>query len=237
MNYIPQLLHVSYGYDHGQAATLGGVAQGGSVIGLLVVGNMCYKSLSHSGKVAMVMALLLVCTGVPLALALGPAVLPRVAVVPLTVLWGMAYALPFYIPPGEFAMQVRTATRPRVRFKVRGRDKLSLRIFPPCVRLSSPPLLSSVGEAPSSRPLPCPLCTAQIGGKSATGLFSNLFDAAGFGVSAAWNPWASRLAKDGDFTTVLLSQALFGAVALIGMPLCMHRVGAKAKAKAKTKKA
>jgi len=177
MNYIPQLLNVSYGFDHGQAATLGGVAQGGSVVGLLVVGNMVYKSLSQGGKVRLVGLLLVVCTLVPFALSLGPSVLPRLMVVPLTVLWGLAYALPFYIPPGEFAMQ--------------------------------------------------------IGGKSATGLFSNLFDAAGFGVSAIWNPWASALAKDGDFRVVLLSQALFGAISLVGMPLCMYRVGAKVEAEKK----
>ena len=99
MNYIPQLLNVSYGYEHGQAASLGGVAQGGSVIGLLVVGNMFYKSLPHNGKVLIVGLLLAVCTAVPLALSLGPETLPRELVVPLTVLWGLAYALPFYIPP------------------------------------------------------------------------------------------------------------------------------------------
>lgn len=118
MNYIPQLLHVSYGYDHGQAASLGGVAQGGSVIGLLVVGNMCYKSLRLNGKVGLVLILLVVCTVVPLVLALGPAVLPRAAVVPLAVLWGLAYALPFYIPPGEFAMQVRASPPPPVSRRV-----------------------------------------------------------------------------------------------------------------------
>ena len=99
------------------------MAQGGSVIGLLVVGNMIYKGLAPGGKVKLVALLLAVCAAVPLALSLGPEVLPRPLVVPLAVLWGLAYALPFYIPPGEFAMQ--------------------------------------------------------IGGKSATGLFSNLFDAAG----------------------------------------------------------
>ena len=109
MNYIPQLLNVSYGFDHGQAATLGGVAQGGSVVGLLVVGNMVYKSLSQGGKVRLVGLLLVVCTLVPFALSLGPSVLPRLMVVPLTVLWGLAYALPFYIPPGEFAMQVHAS--------------------------------------------------------------------------------------------------------------------------------
>ena len=103
------------------------MAQGGSVIGLLVVGNMIYKGLAPGGKVKLVALLLAVCAAVPLALSLGPEVLPRPLVVPLAVLWGLAYALPFYIPPGEFAMQ--------------------------------------------------------IGGKSATGLFSNLFDAAGSPVS------------------------------------------------------
>ena len=43
-------------------------------------------------------------------------------VVPLTVLWGLAYALPFYIPPGDFAMtaggktaSALTLTRTRTR--------------------------------------------------------------------------------------------------------------------------
>ena len=47
-----------------------------------------------------------------------------------------------------------------------------------------------------------------MGGKSATALYTNLFDAAGFTVSAIWNPWASACAKRGDFATVLYSQAL-----------------------------
>ena len=34
MNCIPQLLNADYGFDHGPAATYGGVAQGGSVVGL-----------------------------------------------------------------------------------------------------------------------------------------------------------------------------------------------------------
>ena len=45
-----------------------------------------------------------------------------------------------------------------------------------------------------------------MGGKSATALYTNLFDAAGFTVSAIWNPWASAAAKRGDFSTVLYSQ-------------------------------
>ena len=106
MNYIPQLLNVQYGYDHGMAATLGGVAQGGSVVGLLVVGNMVYKKLPAASKPQMVFALLAVCTVSSYALSLGPAVLPKFAVVPLTVVWGLAYVLPFYLPPGEFAMAV-----------------------------------------------------------------------------------------------------------------------------------
>ena len=40
MNYIPQLLHVRYGYSHGAAASMGGVAQGGSVVGLLVTTSL-----------------------------------------------------------------------------------------------------------------------------------------------------------------------------------------------------
>jgi len=120
---------------------------------------------------------------VPAILANGPAIKASVGVdiaplvVPLTVLWGLAYALPFYIPPGEFAMAV--------------------------------------------------------GGKTSTALYTNLFDAAGFTVSAAWNPWASAAAKSGDFATVLYSQAIFGAISLVCMPLCMSRVNAKAAAEKK----
>jgi len=179
MNYIPQLLNVVYGYDHGAAATFGGVAQGGSVIGLLYVGNVLYKSRDKAAKVRLVALELCVCVAVPAILANGPLIKSAVGVdiaplvVPLTVLWGLAYALPFYIPPGEFAMAV--------------------------------------------------------GGKSSTALYTNLFDAAGFTVSAIWNPWASGLAKQGDFATILYSQALFGALSLVCMPLCMTRVNAKAK--------
>ena len=171
MNYIPQLLNAQYGYDHGDAASLGGIAQGGSVVGLLYVGNQIYKKMAPPQTVQLVFVLLAVCGVVPLVLSLGPAVVPTVAVVPLTVLWGLCYAMPFYVPPGEFAMQV--------------------------------------------------------GGKSGTGLFTNLFDAAGFAASAMWNPWASAQAKSGDFTSVLYSQAAFGLISMVAMPLCMYRLNAK----------
>jgi len=174
MNYIPQLLNVEYGYDHGTAATFGGFAQGGSVVGLLYIGNQVYKKQPPASKVRLVFLLLAACAVVPFLLSLGPAVLPKVAVVPLTVIWGLAYAMPFYIPPGEFAMQ--------------------------------------------------------IGGKSGTALFTNVFDAAGFAASAVWNPWASSFAKSGNFKQILLSQAAFGAISMLTMPLCMHRQNAKAAA-------
>ena len=178
MNYIPQLLHDAYGYDHGMASTLGGVAQGGSIVGLLVVGKY-FKALDKGSKVTFVFFELLLCFLIPAALSLGPAVLPTISVVPLLMIWGVAYALPFYIPPGDFAMSV--------------------------------------------------------GGKAGTALFTNIFDAAGFATSAVWNPWASAIAKSGDFTQVLYSQALFGAISMIFMPLCMYRVNAKEDAAKKKK--
>lgn len=177
MNYIPQLLHVTYGYDHGMSATLGGVAQGGSVIGLLGVGAY-YKNCTKEAKVYLVFIELLLCAIVPFALSLGPGVLGQYAVVPLTVVWGIAYALPFYIPPGEFAMQ--------------------------------------------------------IGGKKGTALFTNIFDAAGFAMSAVWNPWASSVAKTGSFELVLQSQAAFGLISMLTMPWCMARLNAKVDATKKT---
>lgn len=70
----------------------------------------------------------------------------------------------------------------------------------------------------------------QIGGKSGTALFTNVFDAAGFAMSALWNPWASAVAKTGDFRSILLSQALVGAVSALTMPLCMYRQNQKAAA-------
>jgi hypothetical protein len=54
-----------------------------------------------------------------------------------------------------------------------------------------------------------------LSGKSSTALYTNLFDAAGFTVSAAWNPWASSLAKSGDFTTILYSQ--------VGRPVSLRK--------------
>ena len=179
MNYIPQLLNQVYGYSHGAAASLGGVAQGGSVVGLLVVGNMLYKKMSPSGKVTMTFAMLAVSTAAPLALAAAgtPGLLPFDAsalVVPLAVVWGGAYVLPFYLPVGEYA--------------------------------------------------------AATGGKRYTALYANLFDGTGFVVSALWNPWASASSKGGDFTMVLLSQAAFGAVSAITMPLAMARINARGRA-------
>jgi len=185
MNYIPQLLNADYGFDHGQAATYGGVAQGGSVVGLLYVGNVLYKSREPAGKVNLVRFGLALCAITPLILANGPLVKAKTGldiaplVVPLTVLWGLAYALPFYIPPGAFAMTA--------------------------------------------------------GGKTAAALYTNLFDAAGFTVSAIWNPWASACAKRGDFATILYSQALFGLISFVCMPLCMARTNARAEAEKKKK--
>ena len=154
------------------AATLGGIAQGGSVIGLLGVGGY-YKTLGKPSKVVVIFILLVLCALVPFALSLGPSVLNKYVAVALTVVWGLAYALPFYVPPGDFAMEV--------------------------------------------------------GGKSGTALMTNIFDASGFAMSAAWNPWASALAKQAAFERILLSQALFGAISLVAMPLCMYRLNAKAK--------
>ncbi len=181
MNYLPQLLHSAYGFSHGSAASLGGIAQGGSVIGLLVVGNMVYKSMDKRNQVYLVAALLVVCVAAPATLAVAPSLPFDVtpAVVPLAVVWGLVYALPFYLPPGEFAMA--------------------------------------------------------IGGSNRSGLYANLFDAAGFVVSAMWNPWASASARNGDFRLVLLSQAVFGAISLVCMPLCMYRQTAKAAADKKAK--
>ena len=106
MNYIPQLLVVNYGYSHGAAASLGGVAQGGSVVGLMVVGNHVYKKLDAAGKARMTFAMLVVCTVVPALLASSAALPFDIAplVVPLCVVWGGAYVLPFYLPVGEYAM-------------------------------------------------------------------------------------------------------------------------------------
>jgi len=181
MNFMGQLLHSSYGYDHGAATSLAGVGQGGSVVGLLVVGNMVYKAMPPRQQHALVAFLLLVCAVVPALLAFAPSLPFDMAplAMPLLFCWGLAYALPFYLPPGEFAMR--------------------------------------------------------IGGKTASALFTNLFDAGGFTLCFFWNGWASKSTKDGDFQAVLLSQAIFGAISLLCMPLCMHRQQAAEDAKKKAK--
>lgn len=108
MNFMAPLLHSSYGYGHGDAATFAGVGQGGSVLGLLVVGNMLYKGLSPAKQTLLVAVELATCVLVPALLAFKEE-LPfdlSPAVVPLLALWGLAYALPFYLPPGEFALKI-----------------------------------------------------------------------------------------------------------------------------------
>ena len=117
----------------------------------------------------LVTVLLVVCAIVPALLAYRsslPFDLSPFAV-PLLFLWGMAYSLPFYLPPGEFALK--------------------------------------------------------IGGKSAAALFTNLFDAGGFTMCFFWNSWASKATKGGDFHAVLASQAIFGVISVVCMPLCLYR--------------
>lgn len=172
MNFVGQFLHMNYGYEHGAATSISGFASFGSVIGLLVVGDRIYKKMSPSGKVGLIALLMAVCTAAPALLALGKSLPFDISplVVPLLFLWGVAYALPFYVPPGEFAMAV--------------------------------------------------------GGKAATALFTNLFDAFGFTMCFFWNRWATAQSKDGDFTQVLWSASLFGAIAFVCMPICMMRLNA-----------
>ena len=253
MNYIPQLLHVAYGLDHGLSATLGGVAQGGSVVGLLIVGAY-YKKMSKLGQTTLIFCELACCAVAPYLLSLGPSVVPKEIAVPLLVLWGLAYALPFYNPPGEYAMQVPAlppcggavvctvvvwcggvvwwcgvvvvvwcggascvvcvcVTRAYVRVR---------RVCCACSSLAD--------STPPHPPHTHRVLTSQVGGKTGTALFTNLFDAAGFLMSASWNPWASAIAKTGDFREILLSQAAFGALSMLMMPLCMYRLNAKLEA-------
>lgn len=50
MNFVGPLLHSNYGFDHGDATALAGIAQAGAVLGLLVVGDLMYKKLTPAGK-------------------------------------------------------------------------------------------------------------------------------------------------------------------------------------------
>jgi len=108
MNYIPQLLHVRYGFSHGSAATLGGIAQGGSVVSLMFVSPLVYKKASKPAKVAMLAGMLAVSAAVPALLAVSASLPVDITpvVVPLCMLWGLAYVIPFYLPGGEYAMAV-----------------------------------------------------------------------------------------------------------------------------------
>jgi len=132
-----------------------------------------YKNLSPASQTRLVLFELLLCCAIPALLAFAPSLPVDISplVVPLLAVWGCSYALPFYLPPGEFALK--------------------------------------------------------IGGKTAAALFTNLFDAGGFTLCFFWNSWASKETKGGDFTSVLLSQALFGGLSMLCMPLCMARANAR----------
>ena len=108
MNFLAPYLHAEHGYSHGDATSFSGLCSGGSVIGLLVVGDRVYKKLSLRSQASLVLLLMLVCLAVPALLAFGGALPfdPSPLVVPLLFVWGVAYALPFYLPPGEFALRI-----------------------------------------------------------------------------------------------------------------------------------
>jgi len=132
----------------------------------------CIVAVAVAARRAQVLGLLAICIVVPFTLAFAKR-LPfdiSILAVPLLFLWSLAYALPFYLPPGEFALR--------------------------------------------------------IGGKSASALFTNLFDAGGFTLCFFWNSWASRATKEGNFEAVLVSQAVFGVISFVCMPLCLYRLEA-----------
>ena len=110
---------------------------------------------------------LALCAIVPLILANGPLVKAKLGldiaplVVPLTVLWGLAYALPFYIPPGEFAMQARPRRLERVTRSTHTRPGVATGRAP-CSRVlrRRPPRVGHTRH----RHAPPPRATARAGG-------------------------------------------------------------------------
>uniref|UniRef100_A0A7S0P042 Major facilitator superfamily (MFS) profile domain-containing protein n=1 Tax=Calcidiscus leptoporus TaxID=127549 RepID=A0A7S0P042_9EUKA len=108
MNFLAPYLHSSFGYSHGDATTLAGLCSGGSVIGLLVIGDRVYKKMSLDRQAALVFFLVLVCLLISALLAFSAALPFDISplAVPLLFVWGLAYALPFYLPPGEFALRI-----------------------------------------------------------------------------------------------------------------------------------
>ena len=170
MNFVGPMLYANYDYSHGVATQTAGLCSFGSVIGLLYLGDGVYKKLAPRSKVVLVSSMLLMCLIVPTILIFGNDI-PGFVVAPLLFVWGLSYALPFYLPPGEFALE--------------------------------------------------------IGGKSASAFFTNMFDAGGFTMSFFWNRWTTQMSKDGDFRPVLISLALFAAMSLVSMPPCMLRMNTK----------
>lgn len=105
MNFVGLYLRASFGFSPAASTNAISVANAGQMVGLLL-GGKYYKALQPRAQMLAIAALLGVTTAVP-ALLLARAALPAVdaAVLPLLFVWGLSFAVPFYLPAGTYALE------------------------------------------------------------------------------------------------------------------------------------
>lgn len=105
MNFVGLYLKASYGYSAAGSTNAISVANAGQMVGLLI-GGKYYKKLKPSEQVLAIAGLLFITAAVPTLLLLRgafPAI--EAAVLPLLFVWGLAFAVPFYLPTGTYALE------------------------------------------------------------------------------------------------------------------------------------
>jgi len=105
MNFVGLFLRASFGYTQASSTNAISVANAGQMVGLLV-GGKYYKKLVPADQFRVIAAGLVVTAVVPCVLMANEAVpAVKAAVLPLLFLWGLCFAVPFYIPAGTYALE------------------------------------------------------------------------------------------------------------------------------------
>ncbi|KAG8470143.1 hypothetical protein KFE25_008564 [Diacronema lutheri] len=105
MNFVGLFLRSSFGFSAAASTNAISVANAGQMVGLLI-GGKYYKALAPFDQFRAITLLLALTTAAPSLLLLRGS-LPAVdaIVIPLLFVWGLAFAVPFYLPVGTFALE------------------------------------------------------------------------------------------------------------------------------------
>jgi predicted MFS family arabinose efflux permease len=105
MNFVGLFLRTACGFSAAASTNAISVANAGQMVGLLI-GGKYYKMLSPRDQAHAVAAGLAVTALVSTALYQRES-LPGVtaAILPLLFVWGLCFAVPFYLPPGTYALE------------------------------------------------------------------------------------------------------------------------------------